>query len=257
MRKQIPTIILTILLLLAFVMPVAGQADAEYLLKVSKVMGTNLGSQINGTFKLGIDGDLGAVKSVEYRIDGAAIGTASADPFTLTFKTTAYPAGAHALTALVTKSDGSSFETPARNFTFLSSEESGEMLNKVLLPILGITFGVLAVMMLLQFALFRNRPLAQLEPGAPRNYGIKGGAICKNCGRPFAIHMWSINLLPTMRYDRCDYCGKWGVQRTASPAALRAAEQAELAMSKPEKPVAEKTEEEKLKEMMDQTKYTR
>lgn len=257
MTKKRSSIILAVILLLAFVMPAAGQADAEYLLKVNKVMGTNLGSQINGTFKLGIDGDLSVVKSVEYRIDGAAIGTASADPFTLTFKTTAYPAGAHALTALVTKSDGSSFETPARNFTFLSSEESGEMLNKVLLPILGITFGVLAVMMLLQFALFRNRPLAQLEPGAPRNYGFKGGAICKNCGRPFAIHMWSINLLPTMRYDRCDYCGKWGVQRTASPAALRAAEQAELAMSKPEKPVAEKTEEEKLKEMMDQTKYSR
>jgi len=257
MKKHTSTFLLTVILLLAFAMPAAGQSDAEYLLKVSKVIGTNLGSQINGTFKLGIDGDMSVVKSVEYRIDGMAIGTASADPFTLVFKTTDYPAGGRALTAVVKKNDGSSFETPARNFTFITSEDAGEVLNKVLLPILGITFGVLAVMMLMQFVLFRNRPLAQLEPGAPRNYGFKGGAICKNCGRPFALHMWSINLLPTVRYDRCDYCGKWGVQRSASMAALRMAEQLELAKSKPEVPVAEKTEEEKLKEMLDQSKYTR
>jgi len=257
MKKHTSTFLLTVILLLAFAMPAAGQSDAEYLLKVSKVMGTNLGSQINGTFKLGIDGDMGVVKSVEYRIDGMAIGTASESPFTLVFKTTDHPAGGHALTAVVTKSDGSSFETPARKFTFITSEDAGEVLNKVLLPILGITFGVVAVMMLMQFVLFRNRPLAQLEPGAPRNYGFKGGAICKNCGRPFALHMWSINLLPTVRYDRCDYCGKWGVQRSASMAALRMAEQLELAKSKPEVPVAEKTEEEKLKEMLDQSKYTR
>lgn len=257
MTKRISSIFLAVILLLAFVMPAAAQSDAEYLLKVNKVIGTNLGSQISGTFRLGVDGDMSAVQSVEYRIDGQPIGTVSESPFTLTFKTTAYPAGARALTALVTRSDGSSFETPARNFTFLSSEQSGEVLNKVLLPILGIIFGVMAVMMLLQFVLFRNRPLAQLEPGAPRNYGFKGGAICKNCGRPFALHMWAINLLPTVRFDRCDYCGKWGVQRSASMAALRMAEQAELANAKPEKPVAEKSAEEKMKEMMDQTKYTK
>lgn len=257
MTKRLSSIFLAVILLLTFAIPAAAQADTEYLLKVNKVTGTNLGSQISGTFRLGIDGDMSVVKVVEYRIDGQAIGTSSADPFTLVFKTTVYSAGSHALTAVVTTTDGRSFETPARNFSFLSSEESDKVFTNIVLPILGIIFGVVAVMMLLQFVLFRNRPLVQLEPGEPRNYGFKGGAICKNCGRPFALHMWSINLLPTVRYDRCDYCGKWGVQRSASLAALRMAEQLELAKAKPENPVPEKSEEEKLKEMMDQTKYTK
>jgi len=256
MKNRYATILLAIILLLLLTLPAAAQSNAEYLLKVSKVMGTNLGSQINGTFKLGIDGDLNLVKSVEYRIDGQAIGTVSEAPYTLLFKTTAYPAGSRALTAVVSKTDGSTAETPRRTFVFLSGEESGQVLGKVIVPILAIVFGVMAVMMLLQFVVFRNRPLAHIEPGTPRNYGLKGGTICKNCNRPFAYHWWAINLLPSVRYDRCDYCGKWGVQRSYGLDVLRKAEQLEADLAKPSSPVPEKSEEEKLKEMMDRTKYT-
>lgn len=256
MKKRWISILLAAMLLLAFVIPAAAQSDAEYLLQVGKVMGTNLGSKINGTFKLSIDGNMDAVQSVEYRLDGQAIATASSSPFTLVFKTTDYPGGDHQLTAVVNLSDGRSFETPARRFYFLSAEESGEVLNEVLLPILGITFGVVALMMLLQFVVMRNRPLAHLEPGTPRSYSFKGGTICKHCNRPFAFHWWAFNLMPTVRYDRCDYCGKWGVQRSYPLDVLRKAEELEIELSKPAAPVPEKSEEEKLKEMMDQTKYS-
>ncbi|GAP16113.1 hypothetical protein LARV_03909 [Longilinea arvoryzae] len=255
MKKRWFSILLAGMLLLAFVLPAAAQTDAEYLLKVNKIMGTNMGSQINGTFKLGIDGDLSVVKSVEFRIDGQAIGTADTAPFTLVFKTTSFSGGAHKLSAAVSTTDGRTLETPARTFDFISGEQAGELFSRVILPVMGIIFGVIAVMMVLQFVVFRNRPLAHIEPGAPRNYGLKGGAICSHCGRPFAIHFWAINLLPTMRYDRCDYCGKWGVQHIVSLSALRAAEQREIAAARPEVPIPEKSEEEKLKEMMDKAKY--
>ena len=245
MTKRLATIFLCVALLLAFVIPAAAQSDSEYILKVSKVMGTNLGSQINGTFKLGIDGNLNQVKSVEYRIDGQAIGIVSEAPYTLLFKTTTYPAGSRALSAVVSKTDGSTAETPQRTFVFLSGEESGQVLGKVIVPILAIVFGVMAVMMLLQFVVMRNRPLAHIEPGTPRNYGLKGGTICKNCSRPFAYHWWAINLLPTVRYDRCDYCGKWGVQRSYGMDVLRKAEQLEADLARPSSPVPEKSEEEK------------
>lgn len=255
MNKRLSSFLLAFTLLMAFVIPASAQSDAGYLLKVSKIMGTNLGNQINGSFKLGIDGDLSAVQSVAYRIDGQAIGTADAAPFTLVFKTTAYSSGVHQLSAVVTLSDGRTAETPARSFDFISGEEAGAVFNKVVLPILGITLAVVVVMMLAQFVVFRNRPLAHIEPGAPRNYGLKGGAICKHCGRPFAIHWSAINLMPTLRYDRCDYCGKWGVQHVVSASALRAAEQREIAESRPAAPVPEKSEAEKLKEMMEKTRY--
>lgn len=244
-------------LLLALVLPAAAQSDAEYLLQVNKIIGSNLGSQINGSFKLGVHGDMSQVKSVEYRIDGQLIGNASESPFTLVFKTTDYASGNRQLSALVTTTDGRKIETPTRTFNFISTDESGELIGKILVPIFGIIFAVVAVMMLLQFVVMRNRPLAHLEAGAPRDYGVKGGTICGHCKRPYAFHWWAFNLMPTMRFDRCDYCGKWGVQHSYPLDALRAAERQEkAAIVQSAAPVAEKSEEEKLKEMMDQTKYS-
>lgn len=255
MKKRWISVLLAGVLLLAFVLPAAAQADAGYILKVSKVMGTNLGSQINGTFKLGIDGDVSVVQSVEYRIDGQTIGTANAAPFTLVFKTTTYASGVHQLTAVVSTSDGRALETPARTFDFISGAEAGEVFNKIVLPVIGLVFGVVAVMMALQFVLLRKRPLAHIEPGTPRNYGLKGGTICKRCNRPFAFHWWAVNLMPTVHYDRCDYCGKWGVQRSYPLDVLREYERLEGQMARPAAPIPEKSEEEKLKEMMEKTKY--
>jgi hypothetical protein len=214
-----------------------------------------MGSKINGTFKLSVSGDMDPVTAVEYRIDGQTLGTASESPFTLVFKTTDYPSGEHQLTAVVSLKDGSTVETPARNYNFISAGETGELVSGILLPVLGIAFGVMAVMMLLQFVVMRNRPLLHLEAGAQRNYGMKGGSVCKHCQRPFAFHWWALNLLPSMRFDRCDFCGKWGFHKAQPLNALRKAEQMEAEKARPSSQIPEKSEEEKLKEMMDRTKY--
>lgn len=251
MKKTLFSMLLTAILLLTMVLPAAAQSDSGYVLKITRMVGGEFGNQIIGTYKLALSGDLTAVQSVEFRIDGQTIGTDNESPFSLVFDTSKFDSGDHKLTAVVSTSDGSTFETPARSFDFMSGSESNTMLGKILLPILGIV----VLMMLVQFLMARKQPLAHIEPGTPRDYGLKGGAICSHCGRPFVIHMWAMNLMPTMRLDRCDFCGKWGVQHTVSLHELRAAEQREIAQARPENPIPEKSEEEKLKEMLEKTKY--
>jgi ribosomal protein L32 len=55
-----------------------------------------------------------------------------------------------------------------------------------------------------------------------------GGTVCPKCGRPFPRHLFGIKLI-VGRLDRCDNCGKWVMTNRATPAALRAAEEAEKA----------------------------
>jgi hypothetical protein len=58
-----------------------------------------------------------------------------------------------------------------------------------------------------------------------------GGAICRHCGRPYVRHWWAFNLLPGLKLDRCDHCGRWGVARAQPLDRLRAAEAEELAQA--------------------------
>jgi DNA-directed RNA polymerase subunit RPC12/RpoP len=76
--------------------------------------------------------------------------------------------------------------------------------------------------------IFSRGKKGSLPLGAPRSYGIHGGAICPKCSRPFSRHIYGLNL-GTHKYDRCPYCGKWSLGRRASKAELEAAEAAELA----------------------------
>ncbi len=90
-------------------------------------------------------------------------------------------------------------------------------------------------------------------PGAPRDYGIIGGAVCPKCGHPFSLALFSLKLGLDARLARCESCGKWSVVRRSSPDELRAAE---LAEAQPSQPIREKSEEEKLKDLVDQSRFT-
>ena len=70
------------------------------------------------------------------------------------------------------------------------------------------------------------------------------------------MHLWAFNAGFRSRIDRCDFCGHWARVPILSEKALRAAEQAELAEAQAGQPIAEKTEEEKLKELIDESKYS-
>jgi len=81
-----------------------------------------------------------------------------------------------------------------------------------------------------------------------------GGAICPKCQRPFAIHLYGINL-GLGKFDRCPYCGKWSVVRRTSLQNLRAAEEAELARAQEADRIPGMSEEEKLKKQLEDSKF--
>jgi DNA-directed RNA polymerase subunit RPC12/RpoP len=103
--------------------------------------------------------------------------------------------------------------------------------------LLGGILGLMALSALLSSVLFRRKG-ATLPPGTPRNYGLAGGAICSRCGRPFARHLWTPNMIAG-KLERCPYCGKVAIVRAASPSELAAAEAAELEGTKGPEQAAE------------------
>jgi hypothetical protein len=121
---------------------------------------------------------------------------------------------------------------------------------------------VAAVIVLVVFAvrlaplLFsRNKPNAHLPLGAPRDYGLAGGAVCPRCHRPSPLGLLTLNLGFGTKLTRCAFCGKWSVVRRLGLAELRAAEAAEVAEAQPSQPIAQKSEADKTKDAMDDSRF--
>jgi Zn ribbon nucleic-acid-binding protein len=230
----------------------APQAE-EFRLSVRRNFGYSNGSEIRGSFTLSIVGEQSQIASVRFEIDGQTMEEVDQPPFSIKFQTDAYPHGWHELRAVVQTQDGRSLTTATRRFQFVSAAEESASMRTILLPILGMMVLVFAGMFLSVFINLRKKPL-QLPPGAPRRYGLKGGAICPHCHRPFGLHWWSANLL-VGAYDRCDFCGKWALQKPRSPQELSAAEAAEMQQETPFSPTT--TAKDQLDEMLDDSRYLR
>jgi len=183
------------------------------------------GGQIQGHFSVRAAGpeDL---QQVVFYLDDEVLGTADAPPFRVRFVTDAYPLGPHRLSAVGYAAEGRELRSNTLEVTFVSAEQGWREAGRMLLPVLGVVLGALLLSGLAVYLGERKRSPA--PPGTPRAYGIFGGAVCPKCGRPFGRHWWAPNML-TAKLDRCPHCGGWSLARAASPEALRAAEEAELA----------------------------
>lgn len=247
---------LAVFALLALPAFVSAQSS-EYQISLRRTFGYSAGIDIRGSFSLNIVGDKETIRSVTYRMDQQELAVIREAPFQLSLKTSDYPSGKHVFDAIVETSDSRQVTTPAVTFNFLSAGEETQGMQRILIPmVIGIGLALLIGIGLQVFLLRRKDPLA---PGAARSYGIKGGAICPRCGRPFAIHFFSINLIGGY-LDRCDHCGRFGFVRRSSPQALAAAEQAELSSAQAGENslpgVQEESEEERLQKMLDESKYS-
>jgi hypothetical protein len=195
---------------------------------------------IQGRFSLRAEGPAD-LESVTYFIDGDPLGTATEAPFHVQFNTENYPAGPHTITATGRTSGGAELAATPITRNFLAAADARSNTIRLLVYI----FGGLALFMGAAYFLinFLTRNAEPLPPGAPREYGYYGGAICPNCQRPYSMHIYGLNLL-SHRLDRCDHCGKWRLVRRASPEALKAAERAELGPEgeKPAAPEVDPTE---------------
>jgi hypothetical protein len=244
-------------LFLLLAAPVLAQ-DAEYRLTFRRDFGYGNGGDVRGNMSVLLAGDEANVQSVTFLMDGQKVAEQTAPPYKFSFNTADYSLGQHVISAVVTTKDGRSVTTNEIARNFVSADVESGTMRKILVPIVGMVVLITLGGAALQY--FSMRGNATRAPGTPRNYGMIGGAICSRCGRPFPIHIWGINL-GLGKLDRCDNCGKWSIVRRASPDMLAAAEQAELAAARtaesgPLGNGAPETEEERLRKLLDQSRYT-
>jgi hypothetical protein len=253
-QKKVVLKIWFILILIAITASPAFAQQDEYQLGLTRVIGFNSGDLIRGTMNLFVIGPADNIQSVKYLIDGKVVAEITQSPFSATFQTTEFASGYHDLSAVVQTKDGRSVSTATRKFNFATPEQERSGLFNILGPILGIVALVMVLGFAAQMLLFKNK-FKSMPPGTRREYGIRGGTICPKCGRPYALHWWTPNL-PGARFDRCDFCGKWSLVHRYSIDGLRAAEQKEIQSFGTSEPIVEKTEEEKLREMLEKSKYS-
>lgn len=242
-----------LVLLLAFPNSALAQAEPELTLRMSRDLGYSSGTgQIEGTFSLKASGPDDLAK-VTFFIDGQPMGEDSEAPFSLRYNTGSYSPGVHTLSAIGTTRDGRTLNSREIKVEFVTAEEGWKAAGRIAIPILAISFGAILLSFVLPLITGRGKKTS-LPLGAPRSYGVFGGAICPKCGRPFSRTIMGINLI-VGKLERCPHCGKFSIVQRASPQMLRQAELAELQMA-PEKPAGpELTEEERLRKELDNSRY--
>lgn len=240
--------LLAILLSLLAVTAVSAQTG-ELTLKMTRDWGYGgFNGDIQGLFSMKVTGPADLAKVVFY-IDQTVIGEVNQSPFNLQFNTDNYPLGQHELSAVGYSSSGQEYRSNVIKATFVPASVGSKTTLSIVIPILVVIFGGLLLAMIVP--LITGRKTVNLPAGSPRQYPL-GGAICPKCGRPFAVHIYGLNL-GAGKFDRCPYCGKWSMVRRASMDTLHAAEEAELEGEKAQVP--EMSKEEKLKKEMDDSKY--
>ena len=208
------------------------------------------GGDIQGLFSIKVNGP-DTLTKVAFYIDDTMIGEDVEAPFKLQFNTDNYSLGEHTVYAIGTTSDGNELKTQVVHANFVSASEGTKTAVRILVPVVGLV--VIALLLAVVVPIITGRKTIPLEPGTPRNYPM-GGAICPKCERPFAIHLYGVNL-GLGKFDRCPYCGKWSVVRRQPMQALRAAEDAELERAQETGSVQGMTEEEKLKKQLEDSKF--
>jgi len=208
--------------------------------------------QIRGDFHLEVSSAANLTR-VTYLIDEQVIGTASEGPFRVDFNTTDYADGWHEITARGELATGEALTT-TRRVEFVTADAEWQAVNGILIPLVAGLGGLVALFIGASVVLDALEKRKTTPLGAPRSYGFLGGAICPKCGRPFAVHLFSFNVV-VGKLDRCDHCGQWSIVRRASRAELTAAEQAELKLAEPETPISEMSAEEKLKKQVDESRF--
>lgn len=260
MRQLFPKTILftsitvTLVFLASLFSGASAQDTASLDLGMSRTFGFSSGTgQIQGTFTLKALGPENLAR-VEFFIDGRKMGEATQAPFNLRFDTGDYAYGVHTIEATGFTTDGRELQSNQIRTEFVSPQEGWQTAGKIVLPILGVVVLVAALSFVIPLVTGRGKS-SSLPLGAPRNYGMLGGAVCPKCGRPFSRHIWGMNVV-IGKLDRCPHCGKWSIVQRASPATLRQSEARELEMAQEEglQP-SQESEEEKLRKELENSRY--
>ncbi len=233
--------------LLAVADRVSAQADPPPLsLSLRRDWGYGgLDGRIQGRFTLRVKEESLFVRVVFY-LDETEMAVLDEPPFAFRFHTGDYPPGEHRLWAQAFTAEGETVASEPIYAYFLTDEEGREATTRILIVVGGLSLvsTVLAGLMLVV--------LGRSEKSAGGSYGLLGGTICPHCGKPYAMHFYAPNLV-THRFDRCPHCGRWALVRRQPLDALRAAEGG--AEDNPQAPASQETEEERLRRLLDESRY--
>jgi hypothetical protein len=255
MRKHIYTAIyFALLLTILSPFTASAQESAQLTLKLSRNFGySGFGADIQGTFTLRASGPQD-LRRVTFLIDGSTLGEASQPPFQVQFNTGNYSLGVHTLSAVGYTASGQELQSNVIQANFVTPGEGWSAALKIIIPLFVVILGAAFLSAVIPWLTGRGKT-SQVPPGAPRHYGVLGGAVCPKCGRSFSRHWWGLNMLAG-KLDRCPHCGKWSVVRRATPAELSAAEAAELAAAKAEQGEAPGlSEQERLRRELEDSRY--
>ena len=250
MKKINVALLVAATLSLLVVTFVSAQTE-ELTLSFSRDFGYSSGTgDIQGTFSMKVSGPDDLVRVVFY-IDGTKIDEDAEAPFRVRFITDNYPLGLHEMYAIGYTADGREYLSRVVTANFVSADEGWQAAGKIAIPLIVVVFGAILLSVGVPMLIGHGKR-EELPLGAERQYGLRGGGICPNCKRPFALPLFSMNL-GFSKLARCPYCGKISVVRVQPPVKLRQAEQAELEQA--EGQVPEISEGEKLKKELDDSKY--
>jgi hypothetical protein len=240
-------ILLTILFL--FYSPRESRQEDQLHIRLRRNWGYSSGTgKIQGTFTI-ISSGPDEVSRIVFYMDDQVLGEVSEEPFNFQFNTDNYTLGPHRLYALGYTNGGKEISSNILQVEFVSAEEGWQVVTKIIIPVV-----VIVGLAFLVPLIFTRGKKKQLPPGAPRNYGHYGGAICPKCERPFSRHIYGLNL-GLQKYDRCPYCGKWSLVRRASREELEAAETAEIKAAREGVFEPEKSEEQELRKDIEDSRF--
>lgn len=240
-----------VILLTLFCLVFAGKAAAQdegssLILHLSRDFGYGSGAEMQGRFSYRVDAPESVVR-VEFLLDGDVIGADDEAPFRLAFSTGGYAEGWHTLSAAGYTAAGERLLSNSLQRQFVPAGKAFTYMGAILL--LVVAFVVARYLI--------TRPRGTDASGKKRRgYGMLGGAVCPRCGRPFALPLWSVNLMAG-RLTRCPHCGKWSFVQRASPQALAQAEafERELEEGEAAEVAVPASEEERLRRQLDDSRY--
>jgi DNA-directed RNA polymerase subunit RPC12/RpoP len=244
------SIVLLFLLLLLTPRGVHAQEEGEGIeLRVLRIFGYRLGNTLQGRIGLRVDGPQDLVQ-VAFYLDDEVIFEDDEAPYQYDFSTGEFSPGEHTLQAIGYTKDGKILHSDVERYTFLSADQATKGIQDVLIPLL-IGIVVLIAIAGAISALITRRKAPEQKIG---DYGPAGGAVCKRCGRPFSRHVLSPNLV-VGKLERCPYCGKVAIVRRGPPMEIKEAEERLLAdRQERDGPVGE-SEDERLRRMLDESRF--
>lgn len=243
MKSKAGYIILLALLAVSLAAPRWVSAQEDRLeLGLSRDFGYGAGAQVQGNFSYRVRAPESVVR-VEFLLDGEVIGEDTEAPFAFRFQTGDYENGWHTLSAIGYTANGQRLASNTLRRQFVP-------LQNALYLVGGILLLVAAFMVVRYFVAQRS------EYKPKQGYGLMGGAVCPNCGRPFGLHLWGVNLMAG-RLDRCPHCGKWNFVQRATPQMLASAERfaSELDAEATDAVAVTSNEEARLRRQIDESRF--